>query len=147
MTANPDAALSYLLVQVCKAHRARVQARLSEVGLYAGQEMILLRLCEGQGVTQSQLVEDLCVEPPTVTKMLQRMASAGWIERRQDAEDARVSRVYLTPQGEALEDSLRAIWSELEDELTTGLSDMEQALLRRLLRQLHDNLSGQNTSG
>lgn len=134
-------ALGYLLVQVCKAHRNRVQARLSEIGLYAGQEMILMRLCEGQGVTQSQLVDDLCVEPPTVTKMLQRMESVGLVERRQDSEDARVSRVYLTAQGEAIEGSLRSIWQELEVETTAGLSETEQALLRRLLLQVYANLA------
>lgn len=141
MDHKKDDALGYLLVQVCKAHRNRVQARLSEIGLYAGQEMILMRLCEAQGVTQSQLVDDLCVEPPTVTKMLQRMESAGLVERRQDSEDARVSRVYLTAQGEAIEGSLRSIWQELENETTAGLSEMEQALLRRLLLQVYANLA------
>jgi MarR family transcriptional regulator, organic hydroperoxide resistance regulator len=134
-------ALGYWLVQVCKAHRNRAQARLSEIGLYAGQEMILMRLCEGQGVTQSQLVSDLGVEPPTVTKMLQRLESVGLVERRQDAEDARVSRVYMTAQGEALEDRLREIWGEIDAETTAGLSDMEQALLRRLLQQVYANLT------
>jgi DNA-binding MarR family transcriptional regulator len=134
-------ALGYLLVQVCKAHRNRVQTRLSEIGLYAGQEMILMRLCEAQGVTQSQLVDDLCVEPPTVTKMLQRMESVGLVERRQDSEDARVSRVYLTAQGEAIEERLRTIWQELEMKTTAGLSETEQALLRRLLLQVYANLA------
>ncbi len=141
MEHKQDDALGYLLVQVCKAHRNRVQARLSEIGLYAGQEMILMRLCQEQGVTQSQLVDDLCVEPPTVTKMLQRMESVGLVERRQDSEDARVSRVYLTPHGEAVEVELRSIWQELEMQTTAGLSDMEQALLRRLLVQLYSNLT------
>jgi DNA-binding MarR family transcriptional regulator len=141
MAHKKDDALGYLLVQVCKAHRNRVQSRLSEIGLYAGQEMILMRLCEGQGVTQSQLVDDLCVEPPTVTKMLQRLESVGLVERRQDSEDARLLRVYLTHQGEAIEESLRNIWQELEIETTTGLSETEQALLRRLLLQVYANLA------
>jgi DNA-binding MarR family transcriptional regulator len=141
MDHQKNEALGYLLVQVCKAHRNRVQTRLSEIGLYAGQEMILMRLCEAQGVTQSQLVDDLCVEPPTVTKMLQRMESVGLVERRQDSEDARVSRVYLTAQGEAIEERLRTIWQELEMKTTAGLSETEQALLRRLLLQVYANLA------
>jgi DNA-binding MarR family transcriptional regulator len=136
-----EEALGYWLVQVCKAHRNRVQSRLSEIGLYAGQEMILMRLCENQGLTQSQLVEDLCVEPPTVTKMLQRLEGVGLVERRQDSEDARVSRVYLTAQGEALESAMREIWDGLETQLSAGLSEVERAMLRRLLMQVLTNLT------
>ncbi|MDX2136663.1 MAG: MarR family winged helix-turn-helix transcriptional regulator [Chloroflexota bacterium] len=133
--------LGYLLVQVCKAHRNRAQAALSEIGLHAGQEMILMHLYDAEGLTQSQLVESLCVEPPTVTKMLQRMEAVGIVERRQDAEDARVSRVYLTPNGRALETQVCAVWRQLDDDTVAGLTDVEQALLRRLLQQVHTNLT------
>jgi DNA-binding MarR family transcriptional regulator len=133
--------LGYLLVQVCKAHRNRAQAALSEIGLHAGQEMILMQLYSAEGLTQSQLVESLCVEPPTITKMLQRMEASGMVERRQDAEDARVSRVYLTPNGRALENQVCAVWSQLDDDTVTGLTNMEQTLLRRLLQQVHTNLT------
>jgi hypothetical protein len=47
----------------------------------------------------------------------------------------------MTAQGEALEDRLREIWGENDIETTAGLSDMEQALLRRLLQQVYANLS------
>jgi DNA-binding MarR family transcriptional regulator len=137
---QPDQ-LGYLLVQICKAHRNRAQAALSEIGLHAGQEMILMHLYTAEGLTQSQLVESLCVEPPTVTKMLQRMEAAGMVERRQDGEDARISRVYLTPNGRAIEEQVCGIWQQLDDETVAGLSDVEQALLRRLLQQVYANLA------
>lgn len=81
------------------------------------------------------------VEPPTATKMLQRMEHAGLIERRPDPEDARVSRVYLTEQGRALEQPVLEVLKHLEAQTVAGLSAMEQALLRRLLMQVSANLS------
>jgi DNA-binding MarR family transcriptional regulator len=75
------------------------------------------------------------------TKMLQRMERAGLIERRPDPEDARVSRVYLTERGRALEQPVLDVWKQLEARTVAGLSLTEQTLLHRLLLQVAANLS------
>lgn len=50
--------------------------------------------------------------------------------------DHRVSRVYLTPQGEAARVQAEAVWGELEAELRTALNAEEQAQLVALLRKV-----------
>ncbi|NWF67941.1 MAG: MarR family transcriptional regulator [Chloroflexi bacterium] len=140
MTEPLHECIGYVLVQVMKAHRYRAENALNQLGLHTGQEMILFQLWEQEGLAQSQLVENLCVEPPTVTKMLQRLEKAGLVERRQDSEDGRISRVYLTTAGRALEAPVRQIWATLERDLAAGLSETEKMLLRRLLMQLQGNL-------
>src|SRR2546430_8771976 len=87
------------------------------------------------------------VEPPTATKMLQRMERAGLIERRPDPEDARVSRVYLTERGRELEQPVLDVWKQLEDQTVAHLSSTEQALMRRLLMQMSTNLSAFGQDG
>jgi MarR family transcriptional regulator, organic hydroperoxide resistance regulator len=133
--------LGFQLLQVHKAHRARAETALNKLGLHTGQEMLLLRLWIEEGVPQSQLAASMGVEPPTATKMLQRMEHAGLIERRPDPEDARISRVYLTDRGRALEQPVLEVWKHLEAQTVAGLSATEQALLRRLLMQVSANLS------
>ena len=133
--------LGFQLLQVHKAHRARAEAALNKLGLHTGQEMLLLRLWIEEGIPQSQLAASMGVEPPTATKMLQRMEHAELIERRPDPEDARISRVYLTERGRALEQPVLEVWKQLEAQTVTGLSPTEQALLRRLLMQVSANLS------
>jgi DNA-binding MarR family transcriptional regulator len=133
--------LGFQLLQVHKAHRARAEAALNKLGLHTGQEMLLLRLWIEEGISQSQLAASMGVESPTATKMLQRMEHAGLIERRPDREDARISRVYLTERGRALERPVLEVWKQLEAQTVAGLSATEQALLRRLLMQVSANLS------
>ncbi|MEA3375684.1 MAG: MarR family transcriptional regulator, partial [Chloroflexota bacterium] len=94
-----SATTGYVLSKVCKAQYSRAQALLDEIGLYRGQQFVLCRLWEEEGLTHSQLAERLHVHPATVTKTLRRMEQAGFIERRPDADDQRVSRVYLTDAG------------------------------------------------
>jgi DNA-binding MarR family transcriptional regulator len=136
--------LSYLLAQVGKAHRNHAALILGGCGVHVGQEMVLLHLWHEEGLTQTELVERLDVEPPTLTKALRRMERAGLLERRPDPDDARFSRVYLTAVGRSLEQPVRVAWDELEATTTADLTLEEQVLLRRLLLQVLRNLA---TSG
>lgn len=133
--------ISYRLVQVCRAHRKQAAKALERLGLYVGQEMLLMVLWERDGLTQSDFVEALSIEPPTVTKVLARMEKAGWVERRRDPTDARVSRVYLTDRGRALEGPVREVWADLEERTLAGCSPEERMLLRRIFRDMENNLS------
>ena len=133
--------LGFQLLQVHKAHRSRAEAALNKLGLHTGQEMLLLQLWNEEGVPQSYLAASMGVEPPTATKMLQRMEHAGLIERRPDPEDARISRVYLTERGRTLEQPVLDVWKQLEAQTVAGLSLTEQVLLHRLLMQVLTNLS------
>ncbi len=133
--------IGFQVLQIHKAHRSRAEAALNKLGLHTGQEMLLLQLWIEEGIPQSQLAASMEVEPPTATEMLQRMERAGLIERRPDPEDARISRVYLTERGRALEQPVLDVWKQLEAQTVAGLSLTEQALLHRLLMQILTNLS------
>jgi DNA-binding MarR family transcriptional regulator len=131
---------SYTLAKVCRAHRGNVGELLAEVGLHVGQEMVLIELWEQDGLRGGELAEKLGVEPPTVTKMLRRLEACGLVERRQDSEDARSFRVYLTDEGRSLEGSVTRCWEEVEEEAFAGMSVGERRNLRRLLAKVRANL-------
>ena len=141
MTKKPFAAtVSYHLAQLAKAHRQRAEELLSRVGLHTGQEFILMRLWSEDGCAQTELVSDLCVQPATITKSIDRLESAGFLERRPDPQDRRISRVYLTDEGRALQKKVEALWHELEATTFGSLSAAEQDTLRRLLSEARKNL-------
>ncbi len=126
---------------VCRANRSFANDALMDIGLYAGQEMFLFQLWEQDGLSQSQLVERMCVQPATISKMLDRMEHTGLVQRRPDPEDSRVSRVYLTEQSRELQGKVDSVWETLEARLVAGLSMEERILLRRLLLQVYENLT------
>jgi DNA-binding MarR family transcriptional regulator len=133
--------ISYLLAQVCKVHRSKGQELLSNLDLHLGQEMLLIHLWPRDGLTQSELADDLCISPATITKTLDRMSKVGLVERRTDNEDQRVSRVYLTNEGRLLQEPVGGAWHELEAQSMANLTLEEQILLRRLLLQVYENLT------
>lgn len=134
--------VGYMLAQACKLHRQRAEVVLSEIGLHAGQEMLLCGLWEKEGTTQTELAEYVMIQPATVTNMLQRLEREGIIERMPDVDDQRISRVYTTQKGRDLEGEVEEQWSKLEREAFAGFSVEERVLLRRLLLQVYRNLAG-----
>jgi DNA-binding MarR family transcriptional regulator len=143
MTQKPiPETIGALLVQICRAHRNKAQELLSQVDLYPGQEFLLLNLWPQDGLTHSEVAEHLCVQPATVTRMLDRLVKTGLVQRLTDAEDQRVSRVYLTEKGRQLVQPIEQIWDELEQISFANLNLEERLLLRRLLMQVYQNLGG-----
>jgi len=147
MTTKPlEETISYQLVQLCKAHRAAANEILVETGLYVGQELVLCSLWQTCGLTQSDLAKQLCVEAPTITRMLQRMERAGLIARCIDDEDARVSRVHITEKGQALKTTIEEAWEKLETKALAGFTLEEQLLFRRMIKHMVQNLTVENVS-
>ena len=109
--------------------------------MHVSQELFLFVLWREEGLAQSELAARLRVELPTVTKAVQRMERAGLLIRQADAQDTRVSRVYLTEKGHALYAPALTIWQDLEARMLQGMTEIEQAFLRRLLQQMISNLS------
>ncbi|MGH7584021.1 MAG: MarR family winged helix-turn-helix transcriptional regulator [Gemmatimonadales bacterium] len=117
---------------LARAHRARLGALLAPHGLHPGQDLLLMRVWSTPGLSQATLAEQLGVEPPTVTRMLQRMERGGLIERRRDPHDARVVSVHPTPRSRLLESSVRRAWATLDERLVAALGDADAERLRRL---------------
>ena len=134
--------LGYQLAYVCRSHRQKTESLLSELGLHIGQDMLLMQLWQQDGCMQTELVERLCVQPATITKSLDRMEAAGFVERRPDSEDRRVSRVYVTEAGWALQQRVDAIWNELDAATFGSLTPEEYVILSQLITKLRRNLSG-----
>ena len=132
--------VSFHLVKLCKQYYNHLNTRLSEFGLYEGQHSMLLTLWMEDGLAQTELTRRLGVEPASVSKAVERMEAAGFVQRRPDPEDARANRIYLTDQAKALEEPVKQVLTEVEDRVLTNMSLEEKLLLRRLLLQMRDNL-------
>ena len=138
--ANPLQTTTYLMVITAKAQRALVSSTIKDMGLHIGQERLLMELWRQDGLTQTELSERLCIEPPTLTKMLSRLEKTQLLEKRKDLEDARISRVYLTEKGSSFQEPITNLWLELEEQILANLSLEERTLYRRFLMQIYENI-------
>ena len=141
MAFNYRKSITYRLAQAAKAHRARSGAHLARIGLHPGQESVLKALADQDGQTMSQLAQILSVQPPTVTKMITRLAAQGLVRRAASETDGRLARVHLTEEGIARIQDVDVAWKRLEKEALTGLDDKDRKRIRRLLRAIEQNLA------
>jgi DNA-binding MarR family transcriptional regulator len=132
--------MDFLLVNICHLHHTRARQLFRAIGLYRGQPQVLLALWEQEGLTQTELAERLKIAPATATKMLQRMERTGFIQRKPDAKDQRISRVYLTKAGRAIQGDVEAVWKTMQAETFANFTPEERASLRRFLFQMRENL-------
>ncbi|MDD6366555.1 MAG: MarR family transcriptional regulator [Stecheria intestinalis] len=74
-----------------------------ELDLTYTQYIIFLVLWEQDGISVSQLGEKLYLDSGTLTPLLKKMETKGWIRRTRSEEDERVVMITLTKKGKELE--------------------------------------------
>ncbi|GGX61197.1 MarR family winged helix-turn-helix transcriptional regulator [Streptomyces hiroshimensis] len=134
--------VSHAIARVARAHRITAGNLLRKLGLYAGQELLMMRLWAAGPQRQSELIKLLGLDPSTVTRMVQRLEQAGLVTRSPCPGDRRAVLVETTPAGEALRKEVEQVWQELEDRTLAGLTEDDRKELSRLLSHLEGNLTG-----
>ena len=130
-----------LMAQFAQAYRALQDAFMDQIALHRSQAMVLCKLFVQDGLTQSEIAQQLSVQGATVTDMLQRMEEADLVSRRRDPDDNRLVRVYLTDAGHEKERFIMEQFLKLESAVFAGFDESERVLLRQLLNRAMDNMS------
>lgn len=131
-----------LLHKVAAQSRKEYASKFRSVHLHVGQESALCYLWQQDGITQSQLREMMGCEASTVSNMLKKLEQDGIIYREADRTDGRISKVFLTDKGRQLQEPVIAIWNQQQGKMLEGILPEERLLMRRLLKQMLDNISG-----
>ncbi|MEW2131081.1 MarR family transcriptional regulator [Streptomyces sp. NPDC005435] len=133
--------ISHAIARVARAHRSAAGQLLRRMGLYAGQELLMMRLWETGPQRQSELIKMLDLDASTVTRMVQRLEQKGFVTRSPDPEDRRAVLVATTEAGEALRPEVGTMWQELENRTLAGVSEEDRGHLARILAAVERNLT------
>lgn len=112
--------------------------RSSAVDAASMPRLAVLGLVKQHGeATMKDVASFLCVAPPSATALVEGIAAAGLLTRRQDPRDRRSVRLRLTPKGErALSTGMRkagAVMTRMFGRLSAREQDQLIALLEKLL--------------
>lgn len=134
-----DQQLCFALYSASLAMTKVYKPLLDQLGLTYPQYLVLLALWEQDGQTVSGLGERLYLDSGTLTPLLKRMESAGWIERQRDATDERRVLIHLTAEGRRLKTRARQVpecllqAARCDPQEVQALTRQVQALRNRLL--------------
>ena len=108
---------------------------LKPLGFTYTQYIVLLVLWEKDGITVGKLCEKLYLDNGTITPIIKKMQSQGYLERVRSSEDDRIVIIYLTDEGKKLQEKAKNIPKlmngclELSDEKKVQLYDLLQDFL------------------
>jgi MarR family transcriptional regulator for hemolysin len=133
------------VVETAHALRRDFDRRAAVLGSTRAQWRVLAKLSRRDGQKQVELAEALDVEPITLSRMVDRLAEAGYVERRQDEADRRVWRIHLTQRALPVLEELDALSDIFHADLLAGVSSEDRAVASRVLARVRDNLNAIQT--
>lgn len=117
------------------------EAKFQNHNLKRGQFLFLTRVCENPGISLGQLSYQLKMDKTTITKAIQKLIIAGYVNKEIDQKDHRLS--HLKPTAKALE-----IYNEIISEKNRiievclkGIKDEDTSLLNKLIETILKNIN------
>lgn len=136
-----EQSIGFAVYEVYRLMRKDMHSRLSDEGLTQAQWRTLAHLSCLEGCKQATLADRLDIKPITLTRLIDKLAGAGWVERRADPTDRRAVRLYLTEEAQPTLSILRARVMQTREKATAGLSQAEITNLLNTLKKIKANFS------
>lgn len=132
--------LGLLLHDTARLLRRLIDRQVAPYQITRAKWLVLGILDRENGVAQNVLAERLELDKSTVTRLIDRMERRGLVERRPDAHDRRISRIYLHSGVGPLLADLERISDQVRHTATRNFTAAERRTLEHLLAKLKTNL-------
>ncbi|MGJ4902246.1 MarR family winged helix-turn-helix transcriptional regulator [Bradyrhizobium sp. HKCCYLRH2060] len=137
---SADANFLFTLGELQRLMRAYADKEAARFGMTRAQWAVLAKVERNEGMKQSELAEQLEMQPITLTRLIDKLAEAGLIERRGDDTDRRVNRLYLKKAARPLLAKLGVLKAELTDTALQGISAGDAERLMTHLEAIKENV-------
>lgn len=126
--------------QLLREMRKRYDAEAKAHDMTLSRARALQKIEENEGLTQTALAEALAIETPTLNRLLDKLETGGFVERRQLDGDKRVRCINLSDAGRPKAEEIRGFSSQLRDEVFAGVTAAETQAATRFIEKLLANL-------
>lgn len=148
LESDPERSIGFLVNDIGRLMRREFNRRTAARELSLAQWRVLATLSRQEGVNQVCLADRLEIQPMTLARQLDRLEAAGLVVRRQDMQDRRAMRLYLTAAAQPLVAEMRTVAARIWDEVLHDFDAAEREVLidslrgvKRGLMDLGDRLS------
>ena len=125
---------------IARQMRQRFDERVEQIGVTRAKWMLIATVASNLGVTQREIAAKLEVSDVTAGRMIDRVCADGLIERRENPQDRRAYRIFLTPKAQPVIDRLTTAAEAYERDMFACLDERELATLDALLDKLAAHL-------
>lgn len=127
------------LSTICRKINIWKNEKAAPYGLSAAQVPIVILVCQNDGMSQNDVVEQLDLEKSVVAKSIGKLITSGYLTRQKNPKDKRAFDLLPTPKAIEIYPALVQQGQQCMNLLTTGLSTDEKEQLSELLDKLLEN--------
>lgn len=125
-----------------RSARQIINENLRPLNLSSAEGNILLHLLtQGQEMGQEQLVEQLDISKPGISRALSTLEAKGYVVRQPDPDDRRARRVMLTDKARAVGPAVEEAYNEIYRLAVQGISSEELASFLELFGRISENFA------
>lgn len=128
--------VSYALAAAHRAVNQSLTARLKKHGVQIEAWRIMETLDAGQRLTMGELAEIVLINPPTLSKLVDRMVSDGFVHRQVAQNDHRQVNLLITSLGQKRMKQIRQEIQEHDAQIAQQLGKDKAEQLIGILRGL-----------
>ncbi len=136
MSMKPENCIFFQLAKASQAGTRFWAKQVSQFGVTAVQAMVLSFLSDQDEITAGALGNKVQLDSATLTGILDRLASAGLIERRDNPNDRRAILVCLTDEGKKVGNEICGLIKNANRVFLSKLTNEEEIIFRTLLRKM-----------
>ena len=140
MEADPPT-LGFLLHDVARLLKKRLEQRSRGTGLTRSQWQILAYLAQNEGINQKGLAELLEIEPITLGRIVDKLETLGLIERHPHPTDLRMRLLHLLEAARPKLKQIRQLGDVIHSEALAGVSGDDGQRLLQTLEAMKANLT------
>jgi DNA-binding MarR family transcriptional regulator len=137
---DPERSIGALAKDISKLLTRNFDTRVREFGLTHAQWQALAALARCEGIKQVQLADLLQIQPISLARLIDRMETAGWVERRPDPNDRRAVLLYLTPRVQPILEQMKTAALAAREDALADFDARERDQLVAMLHRLRSNL-------
>ena len=138
---NPHYETLPLPVLLLHLYRDLLRFYEQRLGMSQSRVMLLHELMHTGEIHQTELAQRLGIETALLTRFAKQMEASGLLSRRVNPRDNRFTLVSLTPTGQQVFQEMMVFSREFEARLVEGLSNEEEANIRRVLIHIQEKFS------
>jgi len=146
-TVDWELQLGFLIHDTSRLRRSAFDRYLRPLNITRSQWWVLAHLSRGDGLTQSDLADQLDLGRVAIGGLIDRLEKNGLVRRVPDPSDRRVNRIYLDERSKPLLSRMRHANHSFNTKILDGLTDEQLAttaeslevMKRTLLRYLESS--------
>jgi len=138
-----DTCVAFITNNAAKKLSECFNERLSKLGITRVQWIALYFMGKYENISQGELGKKMDIKASSVARLIDRMERDGYVIRKRDPKDRRMTNLILTKDGKELRLKLLPEGEKMRKLASRGLTEEEIETFKKVLKKMTKNVSNE----